>query len=117
MARILIVEDEMLIAMMLQDIVSDLGHQPVGPVMRLEPALDAALRDDFDLAILDLNLAGKQSFPIADRLLDRGIPFFFATGYGRDGLTEGYRDLPVVQKPYDAYQIALMLRDLTGDRV
>ena len=109
MARILIVEDEILIAMLLEDIVTDLGHHPVGPVMRLQPALAAAERGDFDFAILDINLAGRKSFPVADCLLRRGIPFIFASGYGRAGLTEDYARIPVVQKPYDPGQIARMI--------
>lgn len=106
MARILIVEDEILIAMLLEDIVTDLGHDPVGPMMRLQTALDAAEREEIDFAILDINLAGQQSFPVADRLMRRGIPFIFASGYGRAGLTEAYSAIPVLQKPYDATQIA-----------
>lgn len=106
MARILIVEDEMLIAMLLQDILRDLGHEPIGPAMRLETALTASAKDDFDLAILDINLGGKQSFPVADHLASRNIPFFFASGYGRAGLAEPHMNVPVVQKPYDAEQIS-----------
>lgn len=114
MARILIVEDEALIAMMLEDIVSDLGHDPVGPMMRLQPALTAAEREDFDFAILDINLAGQQSFPVADCLMRRGIPFMFASGYGRAGLSGSYAGVPVLQKPYDARQIASMVAEWTG---
>ena len=109
MARILIVEDEILVAMLLEDIVTDLGHEPVGPMMRLQPALAAAEGMDFDFAILDVNLAGQQSFPVADRLMRRGIPFIFASGYGRAGLTAAYAGIPVLQKLYDAQQIASMI--------
>lgn len=109
MARILIVEDEILIAMLLEDIVTDLGHEPVGPMMRLQPGLAAAEGLDFDFAILDINLAGQQSLAIADVLMRRGIPFIFASGYGRSDLTAAYADVPVLQKPYDAQQIANMI--------
>ena len=68
--------------MLLEDIVTDLGHDPIGPMMRLQPALTAAETGDFDFAILDINLAGQQSFPVADCLRRRGIPFIFASGYG-----------------------------------
>lgn len=95
--------------MLLEDIVTDLGHDPVGPMMRLQPALAAAEREDVDFAILDINLAGQQSFPIADCLIRRGIPFIFASGYGRAGLTEAYAGIPVLQKPYDPGQIASMI--------
>ena len=110
--RILIVEDEMLVAMYIEDALMDLGHQPVGPAMRLETALEAAERADFDFAILDINLAGKQSFPVADRLAERGIPFMFASGYGAAGLTEPYRNAPVIQKPFEASQIAAVLHQM-----
>jgi CheY-like chemotaxis protein len=114
MARILIVEDEVLIAMLLEDIVTDLGHDPIGPMMRLQPALTAAETGDFDFAILDINLAGQQSFPVADCLRRRGIPFIFASGYGGAGLGEGYSDIPVLQKPYDSCQIAQMIAASSG---
>lgn len=113
MARILIVEDEMLVAMLIEDLVADLGHDVVGPAMRLEAALDVARHEDLDFAILDINLAGKQSFPVADTLRGRGIPFMFATGYGAAGLTEAYRDCPVVQKPFEARELAEMLAALS----
>jgi CheY-like chemotaxis protein len=116
MARILIVEDEVLIAMLLEDIVTDLGHDAVGPVMRLQSALAAAERETFDFAILDINLAGQQSFPVADRLMQRGIPFIFASGYGRAGLTEAYSAIPVLQKPYEPRQIASLIGTSFGCR-
>lgn len=114
MARILIVEDEILIAMLLEDIVADLGHDPVGPMMRLQPALAAAEREDVDFAILDINLAGQQSFPVADCLRRRAIPFIFASGYGQAGLTGDYSGVPVLQKPYDPGQIASMIAAHSG---
>lgn len=110
MAKILIVEDEMLVAMFIEDTVLDLGHQVVGPAMRLETALDIAASEDIDFAILDINLAGKQSFPVADRLCERGIPFMFASGYGAAGLTAPYQEAPVLQKPFAPEQIESALK-------
>lgn len=110
MARILIVEDEILVAMLIEDVLTDLGHEVVGPAMRLEAALAAAEGEDFDFAILDINLAGKQSFPVADRLTERGIPFMFASGYGAAGLIEPYRGAPILQKPISQIEIARILR-------
>ncbi|WP_137128722.1 response regulator [Rhizobium sp. FY34] len=107
--KILVVEDEMLVAMLIEDLVSDLGHQIVGPAMRLETALELAETIDLDFAILDINLAGKQSFPVAHRLTERGIPFMFASGYGAAGLMEPYLAAPIVQKPFDAKAVASML--------
>jgi DNA-binding response OmpR family regulator len=103
--KILIVEDEMLVAMFIEDAITDLGHQVVGPAMRLDKALAAARCEQFDFAILDINLAGEQSFPVADILTQRGIPFMFASGYGVAGLIERYRHVPVLQKPFDPSQL------------
>jgi DNA-binding response OmpR family regulator len=108
--RILIVEDEMLVAMLIEDAVTDLGHEVVGPAMRLETALEAAEKEAFDFAILDINLAGKTSFPVADCLVERGIPFMFASGYGAAGLSDRYRDAPVMQKPFAPHQLEAALR-------
>lgn len=114
MARILIVEDEALVAMLLSDIVSDLGHQPLKPRMRLPAALAAAETEDFDLAILDINLAGEKSFPVADCLDRRGIPYVFASGYGAEGLTGWTKTAPVIQKPYDEKQIRAQIALMIG---
>lgn len=104
----------MLVAMLIEDTVLDLGHEPVGPAMRLETALEAAEGGDFDAAILDINLAGRQSFPVADKLSERGIPFMFASGYGAAGLVDPYRGAPVLQKPFDASDVAAVLKLLTA---
>jgi CheY-like chemotaxis protein len=98
--RILIVEDEMTIAFMIEDMLADLGHEVVEVAMRLPEALEAARRADVDLAILDVNLDGHRSFPVADILTERAIPFAFATGYGALGLENGYRNRPVLAKPF-----------------
>lgn len=95
----------MLVAMLIEDAVTDLGHQVVGPAMRLEAALEAIDSEIFDFAILDINLAGKTSFPVADILSDRGIPFMFASGYGRAGLNERHRDAHIVKKPFAGHQL------------
>jgi DNA-binding response OmpR family regulator len=98
--RILIVEDEMTIALLLEDMVTDLGHQPAALAMRLPQALELAETEDIDLAILDVNLDGRESFPVADILQRRGVPFLFATGYGSGGIEPPYRDRLVIQKPF-----------------
>ncbi len=108
--RILIVEDEMLVAMNVEDMLLDLGHEVAGLAGRLEPALALAREAEIDLAMLDVNLAGEQSFPIADALIERGTPFLFATGYGLKGIPEKYRDRPVLQKPFRAQDLAQALR-------
>jgi CheY-like chemotaxis protein len=100
--RILIVEDEMLVAMNIEDMLLDLGHEVAGLAGRLEPALALAQEGVFDIAMLDVNLAGDLSFPVADILEARGIPYLFATGYGRKGVRDEYGAVPVLQKPFRA---------------
>lgn len=97
--RILVVEDEMLIALLMEDMLSDLGHEVVAMAMRLPQALELAASSDIDLAILDVNLAGLMSFPVADVLAARGVPFVFATGYGLAGLKPPYDAQRVLRKP------------------
>jgi CheY-like chemotaxis protein len=110
--RILLVEDEMLVAMNIEDMLLELGHEVAGIASRLEPALALAREGRFDLAMLDVNLAGDRSFPVADLLIERGIPFLFATGYGLDGIDERYRDRPVLQKPFRARDLEAALEAL-----
>ncbi|WP_042246912.1 response regulator [Paracoccus sp. PAMC 22219] len=112
MARVLIVEDEMLVAMLLEDMLVDLGHEPVGPVMRVDAALQAVAEETFDMAVLDINLAGKVSFPVAEKLASLGIPFMFASGYGKAGLIAAFSDFPVLQKPYDLNDLSRHLLQL-----
>ncbi len=90
----------MLVAMNIEDMLLDLGYEVAGLASRLEPALALAREGAFDIAMLDVNLAGQASFPVADALKERGIPFLFATGYGIQGITEIYRSAPVLQKPF-----------------
>lgn len=98
--RILVVEDEMTIAMMIEDMLGELGHEVIDLAMRLPQAAEIASKADFDLAILDVNLDGRKSFPVADILLKRGIPFAFATGYGAAGIEPAYARQPVITKPF-----------------
>ena len=98
--RVLIVEDEALLALHLEDLLTDLGHAVVGLATRIDMAMELARAIDIDFAILDINVAGTKSFPVADILRQRGIPFAFATGYGVEGLMDGYCDCPVLRKPY-----------------
>ncbi|MEO3432789.1 response regulator [Inquilinus sp. CAU 1745] len=100
--HILIVEDEPLIAMHLEGMISDLGHEVAFLATRMNSALSHAKEDDIDFAVLDVNVAGSPSFPVADILRRRGVPFIFTTGYGVEGLIDGYRDEIVVKKPFDA---------------
>lgn len=98
--RVLLVEDENLVALLLEDMLAELGHSVVGPLAHLEKALEAAQCEAIDFAILDVNISGKEAYPVAKRLAARGIPFAFSTGYGRRSLPEQYRDRPTLQKPF-----------------
>jgi CheY-like chemotaxis protein len=98
--RVLVVEDEMLIGMLLEDMLADMGYTVVGIIPRVNEALAAAQREAFDFAILDVHLNGQAVFPVADVLVERGIPFVFATGYGERGLPDQYRSRPILQKPF-----------------
>ncbi|MDX8435559.1 MULTISPECIES: response regulator [Mesorhizobium] len=99
--RVLILEDEFLVAMLLEDLLLEMGHQVVGSLAQVGEAMTFADQADIDLAILDINLAGTKSFPVAEILRRRGIPFVFATGYGSDGLTGDFENELTLQKPYD----------------
>jgi CheY-like chemotaxis protein len=101
----LIVEDEMLIAMNVEDMLLDLGHEVAGIAGRLGPALSLAREGEFDFALLDVNLAGSFSFPVAAILRDRNIPFVFATGYGMKGMIEEFQSFTVLQKPFRALEL------------
>ncbi|WP_105374058.1 response regulator [Neorhizobium huautlense] len=98
--RILVVEDEMTISLLVEDMLTELGHEVVDLAMRLKQAEEMAATFDIDLAILDVNLDGHKSFPVADILAARGIPFVFATGYGAAGIDPGYQQWPVITKPF-----------------
>jgi CheY-like chemotaxis protein len=98
--RLLVVEDETMIAMLLEDILDDLGCSVAGPVADVPSALGLLERESVDAAILDVNLDGQPSYAVADALAARGIPFGFITGYGASGLDGAYADRPVIQKPF-----------------
>ncbi|SRR6266567_4113343 len=98
--RVLIVEDELMIRMLLEDMLSELGYSIAAEAGRIDEALEAAKTAEFDLAILDVNLNGQTIAPVAEALVARGMPFVFATGYGERGLPEAYRDRPTLKKPF-----------------
>lgn len=112
---VLIVEDEMQLAMMLEDVLTDAGCH-VLKAARVPAALVMAESEAIDAAILDINLAGTQAFPVAHVLHRRGIPFMFASGYGDDGLVTPYMGWAMLQKPYGMKQLQQALETLLGDK-
>lgn len=106
--RVLVVEDEMTIAMMIEDMLTDLGHDVVDIAARLPRALEIAAVVALDYVILDVNLDGQKSFPVAELLRERGIPFAFATGYGAAGIDAAFADRPVLTKPFTMAQLAAL---------
>lgn len=110
--RVLVVEDEMMVSMLIEDMLEDLGCKVVGPAARLDEALALARDAEIDCAVLDVNLGGQPIFPLADYLREKGAPFAFATGYGDAGLREIDRGSPVLQKPFRETDLARVLGEL-----
>jgi len=108
---VLLVEDEMCLAMMLQDLLEHAGYR-VLKAARVPAALTLAEGSEIDAAILDVNVAGKEVFPVADELRRRGVPFMFASGYGDRGLPGEFRSYPMLQKPYDPAALGAMLHNV-----
>jgi CheY-like chemotaxis protein len=110
--RVLVVEDEMLIAMEIGDVLKALGCEVVGPAAKLEDALELSGKETFDAAILDVTIRGGQVFPVAEKLLERNIPFVLASRYGDWALPETMRDLPRLTKPFTATDLEDLVRFL-----
>ena len=112
--RILVVDDEPILALALQDMLEELGYDVVGPAFRVGPALALAGGAAIDAAILDVNIGDGDSYGVAARLKQRRIPYLFATGYGREGLEPGHEGTAVLVKPYREKQVEAALLGLFG---
>ena len=99
--RVLLVEDEMLVAMMMKDMLTDLGFSVVGPYGRISEALPVARANDLEAAVLDINLNGELVYPVAAALVERGVPIVFVTGYGAESIDRQFSQIPVLQKPIE----------------
>jgi CheY-like chemotaxis protein len=110
--RVLVVEDEMMVSMLIEDMLTDLGCTVIGPASRLDEAIELVNGSELDCAVLDVNLGGQPIFPLADLLRERGRPFAFATGYGDAGLREADKGTPVLQKPFREGDLARVLGEL-----
>jgi len=102
----------MIVAWLLEDMLADLGCAVIGPAASVNRALAMIDAEAIDAAVLDVNLNGQMSYPIADVLAARGVPFVFSTGYGKDRLLDGYRTFPVMQKPFHRSELEDTLAQL-----
>jgi CheY-like chemotaxis protein len=110
--RVLVVEDEYLIRMLLEDMLAELGYAVAAAVGSIAEASAFATDGEFDVAILDVNLDGQEIYPVADILAKRGLPFVFVSGYGEQSLLERFRNRPSLQKPFESEQIKTTLAGL-----
>ena len=110
--RVLLVEDEYLIRMLLEDMLADLGYEIAAAVGTIAEASEFATNGEFNVAILDVNLDGQEIYPVAEILAKRGLPFIFVTGYGKGSLSEPYSGRPALQKPFQAEQLKTALAGL-----
>ena len=104
--RVLVVEDEAIVAIFLEELLTDLGYQVAGVLSHLKQAMARANDENFDFAILDVHLAGEDVFPFADALAARGIPFVFMSGLGKQEIPERLRDRPTLQKPFRPEEVS-----------
>ncbi len=109
--KVLVVEDEMMIAMLIEDMLDEFGCRLVGPATSVPRALELIGNQSIEVAILDLNLDGKDTYAIADALQRNNVPFIFATGYGSAGLRQEYENRPVLQKPFQQKDLETALAD------
>ncbi|HTV37846.1 MAG TPA: response regulator [Xanthobacteraceae bacterium] len=112
--RVLVVEDEPMIRLLLDDMLTDLGYSMAAEAGRLDEALAVANQGGFDLAILDVNLNGEPVTPVVEVLVKRGVPFVFVSGYARRGIPEEHSRIPLLQKPFQAEGLARALAAATA---
>jgi CheY-like chemotaxis protein len=110
--KVLVVEDEMIVAWLLEDLLFDLGYVIVGPAVGVNQALTLIATESIDVAVLDVNLNGEMSYPIADALATRHVPFVFVTGYDKARILDGYRCFPALQKPFHRSELTETLAKL-----
>jgi CheY-like chemotaxis protein len=115
--HVLVVEDEMMILMIIEDMLAELGCESVTTAATVDQALALIETQVFNAAMLDVNLNGNQTHDVADALAARSVPFVFSTGYSAVGMRDGYRDRPVLKKPFPYEDLVEVLtRLLSPDR-
>jgi len=115
--RVLVVEDEYLVAILIEEILEKAGCVVMGPIPRLREALEAVNHDDCDAAVLDVNLAGERINLVADALSERNVPFLFVTGYGANALPSEYAEKPHVCKPFRMAELICALSNVVDPSV
>jgi DNA-binding NtrC family response regulator len=113
--RVLFVEDEAMVSMLIEDMLLDLGVEVIGPATKIDQALSLAREAEIEAAVLDINIGGQHTFSVADILQARGIPVIFATGYGSSALPERFRSTPILHKPFDSHSFAKLVEDALAD--
>ncbi|MFZ2064354.1 MAG: response regulator [Xanthobacteraceae bacterium] len=114
--RVLVVEDEPMIRLLLDDMLTDIGYTMAAEAGGLDEALSVAKQGGFDVAILDVNLNGQPITPVVDVLVERGVPFVFVSGYARRGIPDEHRNAPLLQKPFQADGLARALAVLAAKK-
>ncbi len=110
--RVLILEDEPLIAMLVEDWLTELGYEPIGPCGAVGEALELVRSQDLEAAILDISVRNDTSYPVADLLKSRTVPFAFATGRNGDAMPARFEGTPMLTKPYDFQTMRAVLKAL-----
>jgi CheY-like chemotaxis protein len=114
---VLVVEDETLVSLLIESMLSDLGCGDVWYASDVSQALELLAENTPDAAVLDVNLAGEQVYPVARRLATAAVPFIFATGYGASGIDQEWASRPVIQKPFQCEKLAAALAAALGGAV
>lgn len=112
--KVLVVEDEYLVASLIEDMLQSAGCVVCGPMPRLAQALDAATNEACDMAVLDINLAGQWSYPVAEALSRRNVPFVFVTGYGANSMPAEFVNRPRIHKPFKMNELLTVLSSMVS---
>lgn len=115
-ARVLVIEDEMTIVVMIEESLQRLGAKIIGPASLVDAGLRLARETQIDAAVLDIHIRGGDSYPVADVLAERGIPFVFCSGYGDWAIEERHRHRPRLMKPFTAGDLEAQVLELLGAR-
>src|ERR1700753_2887626 len=111
-SRVLLVEDEAIIAMLMEDMLAEFACDVSQTAGQLDTAMTAAREASVDMAFVDVNLSGVSALPVAEVLRERGIPFAFVTGYGSSGTSASHPDVPVLQKPFRVQELGMIIERL-----